>query len=56
MPTEPLRVVKKNGHVAVERQAPEPLNRVMRRELVRDRRLTKQELKRCMAEPQTVTE
>jgi hypothetical protein len=49
MPTVNLRAAKKNGHAAVERQSPEPRNRMVRREMVHDRRVTKRTLRELIA-------
>ena len=49
MPTVNLREVKKSARAAVERQQPEPRDRMMHREVVHDRRVTKRMLRECIA-------
>lgn len=50
MPVVRLREVKKAGRAVVERRAPEPRNRMIRREAVCDRHATKQQLREMMDE------
>jgi hypothetical protein len=45
MPLSKLRGIKKAAHAAVERQAPEPRNRMIRREAITERRASKQHLR-----------
>jgi hypothetical protein len=49
MPTAKLKAVKKFDQAAVRRQAPEPRNRILRRELLHERRVTKQTLRELIA-------